>query len=42
MKKAKMLLIIKNCDVELAKKIQILINDYNAWKEGIEIAKKGN
>jgi len=29
-KEAKMLLIIKNCSIELAKRIQKTINEYNA------------
>jgi len=32
MKDAKMVLLINNVDVELAKKIQKLINEYNAAK----------
>lgn len=33
MKEAKILLIIKNCDIELAQKIQALIRIYNAERE---------
>jgi len=40
MKDAKTLLIIKNVDIELAKKIQILINDYNEWKAEQNAAKR--
>lgn len=44
MKDAKILLLIKNVDIELAQKIQKLVNEYNAAKalEVIGKHEKGN